>query len=74
MTRKDTTGDKLVASVRKTRKSTAGGTSAAKQTAQTSRAAKTRKPAARKKSTASTSKHKKQLIDMFQSGRRVWPD
>ena len=74
MTRKDSTGDKLVASVRKTRNSAPASSRAAKKSAQTSRAAKTRKPAAQKKSTSSTSEHKKQLIDMFQSGGRVWPD
>ena len=71
MSTSDSTGDKLVASVRKTKNST-------------SRTPKITKKRVVKKSTSrsinpqTTGKklksEKKQLVDLFQHGRRVWPD
>jgi hypothetical protein len=85
MTSKETAGDKLVASIRKTKTgTTTGGTSSTsttgykttkkkvvKKTLQRSgQKAMTAPPA----KTTETSNRKAQLIDLFQFGRRVWPD
>ena len=87
MSSTDKTGEKLLASIRKTRaaggseENTAakpGGAQTAKPAATTKRktapkprAKATAKPAARK---AAPAKAKKQAIDPFQAARRVWPD
>jgi hypothetical protein len=74
MTTKDSAGDKLVATIRKTK------TAAKASTKTTTRksAKKTAKPSSNKasgvKATNTTANRKKQLVDLFQSGRRVWPD
>ncbi|MGD2118554.1 MAG: hypothetical protein PVG66_09355 [Chromatiales bacterium] len=75
MSTKDSAGDKLVASIRKTR-SSAGVRSASKKTAVPKKPVATvkKKAAARKKTVAAGKQQKQQLVDLFQSGRRVWPD
>lgn len=76
MSSKDSTGDKLVASIRKTRNSTAGR----KTTPKKAPVAKKRTASSKKKVAALTKQEspnrqlKKQLVDLFQAGRRVWPD
>jgi hypothetical protein len=78
MSSKDTTGDKLVASIRKTKTGTTTTTGnkitkkkVVKKTVQRSRKKAVPAPAAKK---TETSNRKAQLIDFFHSGRRVWPD
>ena len=87
MTSKDTTGDKLVASIRKTKTGTtpaAGSTVkkkvvAKKATPKSAKKAAAPKPAtpkaAPKTSTENTNANrKKELVNIFHTGRRVWPD
>ena len=86
MTSKDPAEDKLIASIQKT-KAQATGQSDKQATASVKAAA--RKPAAKKaaakktpakaaasgkKTSRSAQSNKTQLVDMFQHGRRVWPD
>lgn len=84
MSDQDAQADKLVASIRKTR-STAAKSSVKKsavkkkQTVATTPApAKPAVKATKKKSVAKSSvtnkEQKKQLVGLFQKGRRVWPD
>jgi hypothetical protein len=87
MTSKASAGDKLVASIRKTRSSAAERTApeqpvekpaekaAAKPAASKKRATPARKKAAtRSKPASANAEQKKQLTGLFQSRRRVWPD
>jgi len=76
MTSKDKTGDKLVASIRKSKSGTVAGKNAespavskpaAKSTAPTTRSESTARPA----STIATNQDRK---DGYSFGRRVWPD
>lgn len=75
MSKKDRAEDKLIASIKKTR----SGKSAVKK-APIKKAAKKQptKTASKKtavpKTAAGTREQKQALIDLFQSGRRVWPD
>ena len=81
MTSKDPAEDKLIASIQKT-KAQAAGQSDKQASASVKAAAK--KPAAKKtpakaaasgkKTSRSAQSNKTQLVDMFQHGRRVWPD
>jgi hypothetical protein len=81
MTSKDTTGDKLVASIRKTKTgSTPAVGSTVKKKVTKKAAPKVAKKAVAQKTTAKSSSantnsnRKKELVNMFHSGRRVWPD
>ncbi|WP_455366627.1 hypothetical protein [Kaarinaea lacus] len=76
MTSKDKTGDKLVASVRKSKTGTVAqktserqnaGKQAAKSNAPTARSESTARPASK----AATNQDRK---DSYSLGRRVWPD
>ena len=82
MTSKDTTGDKLVASIRKTK---TGSTPAAGSTVKKKVVAKKAAPKVAKKAAApkkaapkasenTNANRKKELVNMFHTGRRVWPD
>ena len=70
MSTQNSTGDKLVASVRKTKSATATPKTTKKKVVKktASRSIKAQAPAKKTENT------KKQLVDLFQSGRRVWPD
>ncbi len=73
MTTKDTTADKLVSSIRKTK---AGATAATTTTTAPKTAAKktAAKKTAAKKTPSKAPSQKKVLMDTFQSSGRVWPD
>lgn len=80
MSTKETAEDKLIASIQKTR---AGVSSNSKTTKQATRkksqaTLKKNRPARKKKkaaqSGATNKAHKQTLIDIFQHGKRVWPD
>lgn len=71
MSTKNSTGDNLVASVRKTKRAAATQTKSTKK--------KVVKKSVQRPLQKSTPENKiktvkEQLIDMFQSGARVWPD
>ena len=74
MTTKDSTGDKLVASIRKTKSGAGTSSKTARKKVVKKSAKRSSKQATPGKDTKLTSSSKKQLVDMFQSGRRVWPD
>ena len=82
MSTKDSAEDKLIASIQKTKAQAAGqtetaGKQATKTTAQKAapkKAATKKKAAASTKPSRSAQSNKEQLVDMFQHGRRVWPD
>lgn len=74
MTTKDSTGDKLVASIRKTKSGAATGSKTTRKKVVKKPAQRTRKKVTSVKDTKLISSSKKQLVDLFQSGRRVWPD
>ncbi len=73
MTSKVSDGDKLVASIKRTRstESTADKPASAPVAKKASRSAVAKKKAAPKKPDRAP---KQALIDLFQHGRRVWPD
>ena len=86
MSSKDPAEDKLIASIQKTK---AQATGQSDQQAAASVKASAKKPAAKKAATKKTpakksagkatssraaQSNKAQLVDMFQHGRRVWPD
>jgi|GEM_PF-3566605 len=73
MTSKVSDGDKLVASIKRTRstESTADKPASAPVAKKASRGVVRKKKAAPTKPDRS---HKQALIDVFQRGRRVWPD
>jgi hypothetical protein len=73
MTTKDKTGDKLVASIRRTKSGAGTGTTAAKTTA----AAPAKKRASKRRVSAKTAPAKQATAksgDSYQSAGRVWPD
>ena len=84
MSAKDSAGDKLIASIQKTKVQAAGGDKPASPAAKPSAKKPAAKKAARKapakkaaapKKTAGTKKsQKEELVRTFQHGRRVWPD
>ncbi len=74
MTTKDSAGDKLVASIRKTKSGASTNTPAIKKRVVKKAAQTTRKKVTPVKERATTSDSKKQLVNLFNSGRRVWPD
>ena len=83
MTSKDTTGDKLVASIRKTKTGTSPtASSTVKKKVAKKAAPKVAKKTATSKADEATkspsantnAKRKKELVNMFHSGQRVWPD
>ncbi len=83
MTSKDTTGDKLVASIRKTKTGTSPAVTSTvkkkvtkKAATKVAKKAAPAKPAPEKKSPSANTnaKRKKELVNMFHSGQRVWPD
>ncbi len=81
MSSKDSAEDKLIASIQKTKaQASQKAASPAPQPAKAaSRKTVAKKPAAKKKAVASkptraAQSNKAQLVDMFQHGRRVWPD
>lgn len=84
MTSKDTTGDKLVASIRKTKTGTSPSSTVKKKVATKAAGAKAtpkvaKKAAAPKQAAKSSSENtnanrKKELVRTFNHGRRVWPD
>ena len=75
MSTKDSAGDMLVASIRKTRSSAGQHSEPEKKEASKKRAAPVKKKAVTRKKTAAKAKTQKaRLVDLFQSGRRVWPD
>lgn len=74
MSTKDSAGDKLVASIRKTRGSTTRRSAPAKTVAKKPASRVKKKTAARKKTAGENRQRKEQLVDLFQSGGRVWPD
>ena len=74
MTTKDSTGDKLVASIRKTKSGTVTSTKTAKKKVVKKTAQRTRKKVISAKETKAATSRNSQLIDLLQSGRRVWPD
>jgi hypothetical protein len=84
MSSKNTTGDKLVASIRKTKTGSADNSTVstvAGDTVPKIKVAKKPAPRSKKKAapvssakTAEASSSKAQLIDLFQYGQRVWPD
>ena len=72
MTTTDKTGEKLVASIRRTRGGAAesnGGTKTAKTPTRRQAVAKNSSPA-----TSTTVKRMAERADHYQSSRRVWPD
>jgi hypothetical protein len=72
MTTEDKTGDKLVASIRKTK---AGATGATETDAPAAPAAPTRKKSVAKKTAADESSVEKPVADgQYLRARRVWPD
>ncbi len=75
MSQKDSAEDKLIASIKKTRagKSTAKKAPAKKSAKKQNTAGASKKPAV-SRSSPSTRERKQVLVDLFQSGRRVWPD
>lgn len=81
MSTKDSAGDKLVASIRKTRNSTVDRAASEKPAVAKKRTVSRKhavpakkKTATRKKTVPGNRQQKQQLVDLFQSGRRVWPD
>lgn len=80
MSTKDSEGDKLVASIRKAKsRSTTSVSDAAATPPKKASAKKRARPAAKPagKSVGGASENatrKAQLVDLFQHGRRVWPD
>jgi hypothetical protein len=70
MSTKNSTEDKLIASIQKTR---SGGTAKVKPKATAKKAVK-KKAAAKPAASVSNREQKKILINAFQHGRRVWPD
>lgn len=77
MTSKDNAGDKLVASIRKTRSSSSS--TAATQDAKPAATAPVAKKAVRKKAVAkkkvsANREAKARLVSTFKHGKRVWPD
>ncbi len=83
MSKKDRAEDKLIASIKKTRAGSKAVKKAAVKKAPARKAAtqklvkqqRTRpKKAAVAKVSPSTRERKQGLVDLFQSGRRVWPD
>lgn len=72
MSESDKTGEKLVASMRKTR----AGAEPKPAAAQKSAAAAKKKTSAKRGSTTAARKPKQPVIggDPYQTGRRVWPD
>ena len=69
MTGTDKTGDKLVASIRKTKAGAAKPVQAAPaRSAKTTTRARTRKPATKSRRTATAN------VDPYSCGGRVWPD
>lgn len=78
MSTKNTTGDKLIASIRKTKneKVPAPEVKTTEKTKVTKATAPRKKTASVKKAKSSKKPQavKKQLVDLFQSGERVWPD
>ncbi|BCO31866.1 hypothetical protein TspCOW1_19690 [Thiohalobacter sp. COW1] len=71
MSEADKTGEKLVASMRKTKAGAGSASGAAKKsTAASGKASAGRKPAARKSKPTPAAP----VTDPYQSGRRVWPD
>ena len=75
MSSKDSAGDKLVASIRKTRSSTAERTVGEKTATPKKRVTTAKKKTVTRKKTVSENRQRKeQIVDLFQAGRRVWPD
>jgi hypothetical protein len=74
MSSKDTTGDKLVSSIRKAKSSSASRGGPAKKAAKPKPAAPVKKKAKAVVAGSENSARKQRLVDLFQSGRRVWPD
>jgi len=80
MTTKDSSADKLVASIRKTKaglasRSTSTPEPAAKTPAKVvAKKATVKKKAVTRRTTRKNVGNKSQLIDLFQSAGRVWPD
>lgn len=80
MTKKDRAEDKLIASIKKTRAGNKPVKKAAVKKAAPKKAAKkqavtgARKKTAKPKTSPTTRERKQALVDLFQSGRRVWPD
>jgi hypothetical protein len=75
MTTKDSAEDKLIASIQKTRSGTPSGSKSVKKAVpkKSSAASKKKNPVVSGRA-ASTQERKQALIDLFQHGRRVWPD
>ena len=76
MSTKDSAGDKLVATIRKTR---SGATERSNQAREDSKSPGVRKTTAKRSAPRKTAASRavnpgKHLIDAFQSGKRVWPD
>jgi hypothetical protein len=71
MSTQNSTGDKLVASVRKSK---SAATSSPKTTKKKVVRKNTQHSIKKKIAVRKTQTLKKQVVDMFQSGRRVWPD
>lgn len=74
MTTKDSAGDKLVASIRKTKSAVATSAKPSKK-----KVVKKATQSAKQKVLSADAKEpglsrKAHIIDLFQSGRRVWPD
>ena len=74
MTTKDSAGDKLVASIRKTKSAVATNAKPSKK-----KVVKKATQSAKQKVISADAKEprpsrKAHIIDLFQSGRRVWPD
>jgi hypothetical protein len=74
----DKTGEKLVASIRKTRAGAAKKTTAGKTSTTSTAAASARKKAATRPRTAPKAEKKVPQVpgstDAYQYGRRIWPD
>lgn len=74
MTTKDSAGDKLVASIRKTKSASVTTRKTTKKKVVKKATQSSNKKVIPEKSENVRSNSKARIIDLFQSGRRVWPD